>query len=182
MCAHKPIAPPMDFEAAARRIQGKDVAIVVGPTLEVHAFLEEVSRDHAIDCPTGLANVYELVRWLVEVGGSRVVVEYPDALLHPRQHEAAVSLFRSTAGRGRKVIFTARCPYFLDHFKELLDEVFIVISDFQVLCLADADPRVIHPSEDLPLGELWYSGLLGGTEDGRGLWNYMESILEAWKE
>jgi predicted ATPase len=104
---------------------------------------------------------------------SLVGLEDPDHGLHPRLmrrvQDAMYRLAypeRSDAKRTpTQVIATTHSPYFLDLFKEHPEEVVFANKDERGVTfqrLSDR-PRIDEILPEGPLGELWYSGLLGGV-------------------
>ncbi len=104
---------------------------------------------------------------------SLVALEHPDSGIHPRLlrkvQDAIYRLaFPESHGESRaptQVIATTHSPYFLDLFKEHPDEiVFANKNDAGVEFQRLSDrPNVSEILPDGPLGDLWYSGLLGGV-------------------
>jgi predicted ATPase len=106
---------------------------------------------------------------------SIIGLEEPDHGIHPRLlrrvQDALYRLAYPREGSGRKpvqVIATTHSPYFLDLFKDHPEE--IVIADkteegVQFRRLAD-EPHIQEVLGDAALGEVWYSGVLGGIPVG----------------
>ena len=104
---------------------------------------------------------------------SLIGLEHPDAGIHPRLlrrvQDAIYRLaYPEQHGESRaptQVIATTHSPYFLDLFKEHPEEIVIANKDdsgVQFQRLADR-PRMGEILPEGPLGDLWYSGLLGGV-------------------
>lgn len=104
---------------------------------------------------------------------SLIGLEHPDAGIHPRLlrrvQDAIYRLaFPEQHGENRvptQVIATTHSPYFLDLFKDHPEEIVIANKDdsgVQFQRLADR-PRMDEILPEGPLGDLWYSGLLGGV-------------------
>jgi predicted ATPase len=104
---------------------------------------------------------------------SLVGLEEPDRGIHPRLlREVRDALYRLAYPESFEetrppvqVVATTQSPYFLDLFREHPEE--IVIAEKQGL-EARFVPLTAHPHideilADAPLGEVWYSGVLGGV-------------------
>jgi predicted ATPase len=103
-----------------------------------------------------------------------VGLEEPDRGLHPRLlREVRDALYRlsfpSDFGLKRKpvqVIATTHSPLFLDLFKDHPEQIIIAEKNVDGTAsfrnLAD-DKELIEMIGDTPLGEVWYSGVLGGV-------------------
>jgi predicted ATPase len=101
-------------------------------------------------------------------------LEEPDRGLHPRLlRELRDALYRlsfpTDFGIKRapvQVVITTHSPFFLDLFKEHPEQVIIAekaadgTSTFKNL---SDDPQLRDLIGDAPLGEVWYSGILGGV-------------------
>jgi predicted ATPase len=103
-------------------------------------------------------------------------IEEPDRGIHPRLlrdvRDALYSLsFPESFGEARppvQVVATTHSPYFLDLFKDHPEQ--IVIAQREGMS-ASFRRLVDHPDledilADAPLGEVWYSGILGGVPVG----------------
>jgi len=104
---------------------------------------------------------------------SLVGLEEPDHGVHPRLlrrvQDAIYRLaYPEQHGESRmstQVVVTTHSPYFLDLFKDHPEEIVIANKDdngVQFQRLADR-PRMDDILPEGPLGDLWYSGLLGGV-------------------
>jgi predicted ATPase len=102
-----------------------------------------------------------------------VALEHPDASIHPRllrKVQDAIYRLAFPENHGEKrpptqVIATTHSPYFLDLFKEHPDEVVFANKTDEGVTFQRLSDRP-HIDEILPegsLGDLWYSGLLGGV-------------------
>jgi predicted ATPase len=103
-----------------------------------------------------------------------VCLEEPDRGLHPRLlRDIRDALYRLSYpeqfGLKRKpvqVIATTHSPYFLDLFKDHPEEIIVAEKHADGTAgfksLAD-DPELQQVIGNAPLGEVWYSGLLGGV-------------------
>ena len=104
---------------------------------------------------------------------SIIGLEEPDHGMHPRllrRVQDAIHRLAFPEDRGEKraatqVIATTHSPYFLDLFKDHLQDVIVANKDDQGVTFQRLTDRP-HMDEILPegsLGDLWYSGLLGGV-------------------
>jgi len=100
-------------------------------------------------------------------------LEEPDHGIHPRllrRVQDAIYRLAYPADHGEdrgpvQVIATTHSPYFLDLFKDRPEEVVIAEKTddgVQFRRLSD-DPHVQEILGDAPLGEIWYTGVLGGV-------------------
>jgi predicted ATPase len=104
---------------------------------------------------------------------SLVGLEEPDRGIHPRLlREVRDALYRlaypESFGETRppvQVVATTQSPYFLDLFREHPEE--IVIAEKQGLearfVPLNSHPHIDEILADASLGEVWYSGVLGGV-------------------
>jgi predicted ATPase len=105
-----------------------------------------------------------------------LTIEEPDRGIHPRLLRRVQDTFYRLCypadhGDDRapvQVIATTHSPYFLDRYKDFLEE--IVIAEMRGL---EADfvplanqPHIQEVLQDAMLGEAWYSGILGGVPAG----------------
>jgi len=104
---------------------------------------------------------------------SLIALEEPDRGIHPRLlRRVQDALYRlshpDSCGEKRKpvqVIATTHSPYFLDLFKDHPEEIVIankVGLDVQFQRLSD-QPHIQELLEDSHLGDIWYTGILGGV-------------------
>jgi predicted ATPase len=107
-----------------------------------------------------------------ELGADLFCIEEPENHLHPRLLETLVQLLRQSqdsflaqGGAAAQVFATTHSPYLVDHFS--LDEL-------AVLERVEGETKIIRPCDkthlrellsqkESGLGELWYSGALGGV-------------------
>lgn len=104
---------------------------------------------------------------------SLVALEEPDRGIHPRLlRHVQDALYRlaypESCGESREpvqVIATTHSPYFLDLFKEHPEEVVIAKKMGQEVRFERLSERadINEILSDAPLGEAWYSGVLGGV-------------------
>jgi len=102
-----------------------------------------------------------------------VGLEEPDRGIHPRLlRRVKDAIYRlsypESCGESRdpvQVIATTHSPYFLDLFKEHLDEIVICEKTDQEVQFKRASelPNIDEILGDAPLGEAWYTGILGGV-------------------
>ena len=104
---------------------------------------------------------------------SIITIEEPDRGIHPRLLRRLQDAFYrlsypESVGESRapvQVIATTHSPYFLELFKEHPEE--IVIAEKQGLTATftqlSKHPHIDEILEDAPLGDAWYSGILGGV-------------------
>lgn len=93
-----------------------------------------------------------------------------DRGLHPRLFEYLAPLLRDIAEQHDiNIVATTHNPYLVDAMQDHKDAVIIVekkdgASTLSTLAsrMEDLDYDSVDP-DDLPLGELWFSGLVGGT-------------------
>ncbi|HEY5892194.1 MAG TPA: AAA family ATPase [Chthoniobacterales bacterium] len=99
-----------------------------------------------------------------------ILLEDIDHGMHPRLFEHVAPLMRDIAERNQvNILATTHNPYLVDCFQDHKDAVIIVekedgASTLTTLAakLEGIDYETVNP-EDMPLGALWYSGLIGGT-------------------
>ena len=99
-----------------------------------------------------------------------ILLEDIDRGMHPRLFEYVAPLMRDIAERHQiNILATTHNPYLVDCFQDQKDAVIIVekkdgASTLTTLAkkLEGLDYETVDP-EDMPLGSLWYSGLIGGT-------------------
>lgn len=104
---------------------------------------------------------------------SIVGIEEPERGLHPRLlRQIQDALYRlsypENFGETREpvqVIATTHSPYFLDLYKDHPEEVVIAQKTPEGACFErlSEQPHIIEILGDAPLGEVWYSGILGGV-------------------
>ena len=103
--------------------------------------------------------------------------EEPDRGMHPRLlRDVRDALYRlaypDSAGEGRdpvQVIATTHSPYMLDLFKDHPEEIVIaqrIEDNVKFERLSDL-PNINEILEGASLGDIWYSGLLGGVPAGK---------------
>ena len=89
--------------------------------------------------------------------------------LHPRLYEQVVSFLRTIANEGRtQILATTHDPYLIDEFADTPEAVVVVDKSDGASTLSNLDQKLsafLKPGAELemPLGELWFSGSLGGV-------------------
>jgi len=96
-----------------------------------------------------------------------VCIEEIDRGLHPRLLEKVVQLcFDMTQQEGMsQIIATTHNPYLVDQFKGHEDAVIIVEKNDGQTTFTSLAERIknLEPEEEDPLGQLWFSGFVGGV-------------------
>jgi predicted ATPase len=131
-------------------------------------------RIRAVDLSEGtiLGLAYLTVAYLPEPPKT-VCFEEPERGLHPRLlrniQDAMYRLaYPENFKDGRKpiqVIAISHSPYLLDLYKDHPEEIVIASKDTEGVhfeCLIDS-PHIKEILQDAPLGEVWYTGVLGGV-------------------
>ena len=97
-------------------------------------------------------------------------LEEPENGLHPRRLADVVDLLTRLAypedgERGAQVILTTHSPYVVDLFRDRPENVLVVDRNAvgSTIRTLEQALSVVHGSPGDPLGELWYSGVLGGV-------------------
>ena len=104
---------------------------------------------------------------------SLIGIEEPERGVHPRLlRHIQTALYRLSYpkqfGEDRQpvqVIATTHSPYFLDLYKDHPEEIVIAqkTSDGATFERLSDQPDIMEVLDDAPLGEVWYSGILGGV-------------------
>ena len=98
-----------------------------------------------------------------------LLLEDIDRGLHPRLYEQLVAFLRALAAQGHtQILATTHDPYLIDEFRDTPEAVVIVDKRDGASTLTNLDERLkalLDPGEDLdmPLGQVWYSGMVGGV-------------------
>ena len=108
-----------------------------------------------------------------------ILLEDIENAIHPRGLKPLVETMRAISKEhGVQFIFTTHRPFVLDAFQppEFWDDVVIVEKTDGVSRLTNAKDRLVAMRYDremdkVPLGDLWYSGLLGGVAGPSDLWD-----------
>ena len=100
-------------------------------------------------------------------------IEEPERGVHPRLlRNIQTALYRLSYpkqfGEDRQpvqVIATTHSPYFLDLYKDHPEEIVIAqkTADGAAFQRLSDQPHIMEVLDDAPLGEVWYSGILGGV-------------------
>jgi predicted ATPase len=99
-----------------------------------------------------------------------ILLEDIDRGMHPRLFEYVAPMMRDMAVQhGINILATTHNPYLVDAFQDNKKAVIIVEKKDGVSTLTTLDKKLdglnyeeVNP-EDMPLGALWYSGIVGGT-------------------
>ena len=89
--------------------------------------------------------------------------------LHPRLYERIVEFLRTIANEGKtQILATTHDPYLIDEFRDNPEAVVIVEKKDAASTLTNLDEKLkaLQGDDeplDMPLGELWFSGSLGGV-------------------
>jgi predicted ATPase len=99
-----------------------------------------------------------------------ILLEDIDRGMHPRLFEYVAPMMRDMAVQhGINILATTHNPYLVDAFQDNKKAVIIVEKKDGVSTLTTLDKRLEgldyekEDPEDMPLGALWYSGIVGGT-------------------
>jgi predicted ATPase len=91
--------------------------------------------------------------------------EEPDRGVHPRRIRDVVDQFRRIAAKGTQIVLTTHSPLLLDEFRDSPESVVVFERDengTKATRLTDKPEWKEQIFSGQSLGELWYSGLLGG--------------------
>jgi predicted ATPase len=97
---------------------------------------------------------------------SVLAIEEPERGIHPRRIREVMDLLLRLTQSGTQVILTTHSPTLLDEFRDTPESVLIFERDEQgthVTRLSDRPDWVSELKQGAPLGDLWYSGVLGGV-------------------
>ncbi|MDI1315375.1 ATP-binding protein [Prosthecobacter sp.] len=99
-----------------------------------------------------------------------ILIEDLDRALHPRLYERLVGIIhRIVRDTGVQIIATSHNPYLIDYFQDQPEAVVLVEKKDGMSTLANLDDRLKaidwdSPTvEEMPLGQMWFSGLVGGV-------------------
>ena len=98
-----------------------------------------------------------------------LLLEDIDRGLHPRLYEQLAAFLRALAAQGHtQILATTHDPYLIDEFRDTPEAVVIVDKKDGASTLTNLDERLkalLDPGEelDMPLGQVWYSGMVGGV-------------------
>lgn len=148
------------------------------PALGQRAFLLRTRKGHHKIPASDLSQGTLLALAILTLGylpdpPSIVGIEEPERGIHPRllrQIQDALYRLSYPENFGEKreptqVIATTHSPYFLDLYKDHPEEVVIAQKTPEGACFErlSEQPHIIEILGDAPLGEVWYSGVLGGV-------------------
>ncbi len=94
-----------------------------------------------------------------------VAIEEPDRGIHPRRLREILDQLKTLANAGTQIVLTTHSPTLLDEFKDHPESVLIFDrkgDETSVTRLSDR-PEWVKELQDVSLGDLWYSGVLGGV-------------------
>ncbi len=108
-----------------------------------------------------------------------ILLEDIEHAIHPRGLAPLIETMRRiTKEHGVQFIMTTQSPYVLDCFQkpEFWDDVVIVEKHDGVSTLTNAKDRLValgyeREMDKVPLGDLWYSGLIGGVANPPPIWD-----------
>ncbi|HYR57831.1 MAG TPA: AAA family ATPase, partial [Chthoniobacteraceae bacterium] len=92
-----------------------------------------------------------------------------DRGLHPRLYEQLVAFLRTLAAEGRtQILATTHDPYLIDEFRDTPEAVVIVEKKDGASTLSNLDERLAVLRDagadlEMPLGQVWFSGMVGGV-------------------
>jgi predicted ATPase len=96
---------------------------------------------------------------------SVLAIEEPERGIHPRRLRDLIDMLKHVARRGKQVIVTTHSPELLDEFRDQPESILILDRDAsgtRITRLSDHQEWV-DEMKDKALGEIWYSGILGGV-------------------
>lgn len=96
---------------------------------------------------------------------SILAIEEPERGIHPRRLRDLVDTLLRLTSSGTQVVLTTHSPTLLDEFRDTPESVLIFDRDEQgthITRLSDR-PDWAQELKGAPLGDLWYSGVLGGV-------------------
>ena len=101
-----------------------------------------------------------------------ILLEDVDRGMHPRIFESMAELMEKIAGKHNvSIIATTHNPYLVDCFAEKRDSVILVEKKDGATTLSTLEERLRTidytdaDAEDMPLGNLWFTGLVGGVPE-----------------
>lgn len=128
----------------------------------------------------GSRTILALLTILHEPNGAQLIlIEDIEHAIHPHGLKPLVESMREIAAeKDVQFIFTTHSPYVLDAFQDTdyWDHVVIVEKRDGVSTLTNAKERLValgyeREMDKVPLGDLWYSRLLGGVAEPPPVWN-----------
>jgi predicted ATPase len=103
---------------------------------------------------------------LKEGRGGILAIEEPERGIHPRRLRDLIDNLLRLTKSGIQVVLTTHSPTLLDEFRDTPESVLIFDRDdagTHVTRLSDRNEWAEELQKGLPLGDLWYSGVLGGV-------------------
>ncbi len=98
--------------------------------------------------------------------GGILAIEEPERGIHPRRLRDLIDNLLRLTKSGSQVVLTTHSPTLLDEFRDTPESVLIFDRDdtgTHVTRLSDRKDWAEELQKGLPLGDLWYSGVLGGV-------------------
>ena len=98
--------------------------------------------------------------------GGILAIEEPERGIHPRRLRDLIDNLLRLTKSGIQVVLTTHSPTLLDEFRDTPESVLIFDRDdtgTHVTRLSDRKDWAEELQKGLPLGDLWYSGVLGGV-------------------
>ncbi len=98
--------------------------------------------------------------------GGILAIEEPERGIHPRRLRDLVDHLLRLTQSGTQVVLTTHSPTLLDEFRDTPESVLIFDRDdtgTHVTRLSDRKEWAEEIQKGMPLGDLWYSGVLGGV-------------------
>lgn len=104
---------------------------------------------------------------VTQMGGGRALVclEEPDKGIHPRRIKEILEQINRVAAAGSQFILTTHSPVLLNEFRDYPESVLILDrpGEWTRVQQLSSLPDVQTQLRDVSLGELWFSGVLGGV-------------------
>jgi predicted ATPase len=98
--------------------------------------------------------------------GGILAIEEPERGIHPRRLRDLIDNLLRLTKSGIQVVLTTHSPTLLDEFRDTPESVLIFDRDddgTHITRLSDRKDWAEELQKGLPLGDLWYSGVLGGV-------------------
>jgi predicted ATPase len=98
--------------------------------------------------------------------GGILAIEEPERGIHPRRLRDLVDNLLRLTKSGTQVVLTTHSPTLLDEFRDTPESVLIFDRDdtgTHITRLSDRKEWAEELQKGMPLGDLWYSGVLGGV-------------------
>jgi len=98
-------------------------------------------------------------------GPGLIAIEQPERNIHPRRMREFLDQCLRVTERGTQIVLTTHSPTLLDEFRDYPESVLIFDRDengTHVTRLSDK-PDWMQDFKGQPLGDIWYSGVLGGV-------------------